>query len=350
MDKIKSREALAKLSQDWRLQGKKIVYTSGAFDILHAGHVGYLAKARVLGDILVVGLNSDKSIKEYKSADRPIVPQSARAAVLAGLQDVDHIFIFDEKNNNINIELLKPHVYVKAGDYSKDKLSSASIVEGYGGRVELIPFVDGFSTTSVIDRVLAVYAKDLPRVADSVTLTPAPAVFVDRDGVINEETEYLSEPSKFKLIPDALKGLKLLQEGGFRIVIITNQAGIGLGYFSKEDFYKVNKELLKAASLAGIKIDRVFFCPHSKADNCACRKPAPGMILRGIEELNLVPERSFCIGDKTGDVLAGQQAGIRTVLVKTGHAGADKEFDVKPDFIAENLHEAAKLILSCQKR
>lgn len=134
-------------------QGKKIVFTNGCFDILHKGHVQYLNNAKSLGDILIVAINSDVSVKKIKGETRPINPLEDRVSVLSGLSSVDHIIPFDE-NTPINlIKIAKPNVYVKGGDYQKVDLPEAPIVENYGGRVEILPYLKGHSTTNIIEKI-----------------------------------------------------------------------------------------------------------------------------------------------------------------------------------------------------
>ena len=334
-------EVVTRLKQS----GKRVGYTSGVFDLLHAGHVSYLTEARARCDFLVVGLNSDLSVRQLKGDKRPIVPGTDRAAVLAGLSAVDLIFQFDESNNNKNVELLKPDLYIKAGDYTKQKLSSAAIVEAAGGKVEVVNFEAGLSTSNIIQIISERYANQSAFSEPIAPYEPRPAAFLDRDGTINVHVEYLHEVEKFQIIPGALEGMKRLQEAGFRIVIVTNQPGIGLGLFTKEDFFRVNRELLKQASSAGVAIDRIYFSPYSKSDNTACRKPGTALVERAIAELNIVRERSFFVGDMSGDVQTGINAGLRTILVKTGRAGEDKIYDCKADFEAQDLGVAAEIII-----
>lgn len=347
-EKIKTREALAVCCEGWRAQGKRIGFTSGSFDLLHAGHVDYLEKAKAACDVLLVGINDDASVRSYKGERRPINPQEDRLLVIASLACVDYAFLFSEPKNQANIQTLKPDRYLKAGDYAVKDLSSAKYLEPWGGRVEIIPFLGGRSTTNVIERILAAYGDraSAPSSYEMPKGLPGKAVFIDRDGVINAEVEYLHEPEKFTLLPGVLEALKSLGEGGFKRVIATQQAGIGLGYFTKEDFFKVNQKMLGLFHGAGIAIDRVYFCPHAKGEKCPCRKPEPGMLSRGVEELNLDPARCFMVGDKTADLEAGRRAGMRTVLVKTGHGGRDGEFPAPPDHIADDLLAAARWILS----
>lgn len=344
--KISTREALIPRIAALQAGGAKVGYTSGVFDLLHPGHVDYIEKARQQCDHLIVGVNSDASVKTYKDAIRPICGEDARAMVMAGLGAVDSVFIFGERNNNQTIELLKPDIYFKAGDYSKDSLSSAPIVEKYGGTVIIIPMLKGYSSSDIIDRI-AHLSHPAFAVPEKVTpAVPAPAVFLDRDGTINTQREYLHIPSEFELIPGALEGMKRLQEAGYLIIIVTNQPGIGLGYFQKEDLYRVNAELLKAATKIGLSIDKLYYCPHNKAENCSCRKPAPGMISRAVKELSIDLARSYVIGDMTSDLMLGKNAGCGSILVRTGKGGTDTLYTVTPDHVAEDVGAAAEWILS----
>lgn len=342
-EKIITRDEAQALSQQYRAEGKKVGFTSGAFDLIHPGHVSYLAAARGHVDRLIVGVNSDESVKRYKDPARPIVPETARVEVLAALSSVDHVFIFSETNNNQNIELLKPDCYIKAGDYSASTLSSTPIVESYGGKVVIIPFEEGFSTTSILKKI-ELLSKSVD--GQDIRYERRPAIFVDRDGTIIEHVEYLSESTKVKEIPGSYAALKRLKEHGFRIVIVTNQPGIGLGYFTREDLFEVNREMLIQATKAGLAIDRIYFCPHSKADGCACRKPGTYLLKRAEKELNVDISRSYMIGDMTSDVMTGKNAGCAGILVKTGRGGDDGICKVAPDMTVDSLAEAADQIIA----
>ena len=139
-----------------RAERKKIVFTNGCFDLLHVGHVRYLTAARALGDLLIVGLNSDSSVRMLKGADRPINNQEDRAEILSGLRAVDHVVIFDERTAENLIAEVKPDIYVKGGDYDLSTLPEAKIVQSYGGRVEFIDLVAGRSTTNIINRMKSI--------------------------------------------------------------------------------------------------------------------------------------------------------------------------------------------------
>jgi rfaE bifunctional protein nucleotidyltransferase chain/domain len=136
-----------------RAAGRRIVFTNGCFDILHAGHVEYLRQARALGDVLVVALNSDASVRRLKGEDRPIVPEAERAGLLAALRAVDHVVLFDTESPRDLIELVRPDVYAKGGDYNVDMLPEAPLVERLGGEVVLVDYVGGRSTTEIVERI-----------------------------------------------------------------------------------------------------------------------------------------------------------------------------------------------------
>lgn len=135
------------------LRGKKIVFTNGCFDILHVGHVRYLTAAKNFGDVLIVGLNTDESVKKLKGASRPINNQDDRAEVLLGLKAVDHVIFFGEDTAENLIAELQPDIYVKGGDYTLETLPEAKIVQAYGGQIELVKLVAGKSTTKIIEKI-----------------------------------------------------------------------------------------------------------------------------------------------------------------------------------------------------
>ncbi len=136
-----------------RKGGRKIVFTNGCFDILHAGHVRYLTQARAFGDCLVLGLNTDASVRRLKGPERPVNSEQDRAEVAGGLRAVDYVVLFDEPTAEKLIGMVRPDIYVKGGDYTLETLPEAKIVRQYGGRVEFIPMVEGRSTTNLIEKI-----------------------------------------------------------------------------------------------------------------------------------------------------------------------------------------------------
>ena len=136
-----------------RAAGKRLVFTNGVFDLLHVGHVRYLTQARALGDVLVVAINSDRTVRELKGPDRPVFNEAERAEILAALRAVDYVTIFDDVSPRSLIAELLPDVLVKGGDYGLDQIHGREEVEAAGGNVISLPFVEGASTTSLIDRM-----------------------------------------------------------------------------------------------------------------------------------------------------------------------------------------------------
>ena len=153
VEDILSPDAAIKWRKSLHDKGLKLVVTNGCFDILHRGHITYLAKARQLGEILVVGLNSDDSVRRLKGPERPVNDEVARAQVLAALEIVDYVVLFEEDTPYNIIVKVKPDLLVKGGDYKIENIVGADFVQQRGGQVLTIPFVDGFSTTSIIDHL-----------------------------------------------------------------------------------------------------------------------------------------------------------------------------------------------------
>lgn len=151
---------LTKIRQRVKKEGKKVVFTNGCFDILHRGHVEYLEKAKKLGDILIVGLNSDESVKKIKGEKRPIVPQDDRAFVLSALSCVDYVCIFEEETPEELIRKLVPDVLVKGADWEKEDIVGRDIVEDRGGQVITIPEVEGRSTKKIINTIIHRYCQN----------------------------------------------------------------------------------------------------------------------------------------------------------------------------------------------
>ena len=186
------------------------------------------------------------------------------------------------------------------------------------------------------------------------------AVFLDRDGTINEEVGYLDSLDKLKIIPGAYEAIRLINESGMKAVVISNQAGVARGFFT-EDFVKITHEHLQTAlRQEGAYIDNFYHCPHHPTEgiepyrqDCNCRKPAPGMLLRAAQDLNIDLTRSYLVGDRFRDMEAAKKVGVKGVLVKTGYGqellqddGPDEETEEsKPDYIAADILEAVKWIL-----
>jgi rfaE bifunctional protein nucleotidyltransferase chain/domain len=157
MNKIYPKDELKAEIDRLKRGGRKVIFTNGCFDILHAGHTRYLREAKKLGDVLILALNSDNSVRSIKGEKRPIVPEAERAEVVASLASVDYVTVFDELTPLALIEFLQPDVIVKGGDWAEKDIVGAEAVCKWGGRVAIMPEIEGASTTNVIEKVLQVY-------------------------------------------------------------------------------------------------------------------------------------------------------------------------------------------------
>lgn len=179
------------------------------------------------------------------------------------------------------------------------------------------------------------------------------AVFLDRDGTINVDKGYVYKVEDFEFEKGAIEGLKVLQHSGYQLIIITGQSGIGRGYYLEDDYHKFMEHMYQQLAKHNVRISGEYFCPHHPEKgigryevDCECRKPKTRMLEKAVQDHHIDLPDSWVIGDKTDDIEMGRRAGCRTILVKTGKAGKDGNFEVKPDYTAENLLEAAKYMLS----
>ncbi len=180
-----------------------------------------------------------------------------------------------------------------------------------------------------------------------------PAVFLDRDGTMIRQIELLQDAKLMRLLPGATEGIRRLNENGLKVVVITNQPVVARGISTLSDVIAMHDLLNQRLRRGNAHVDAFYVCPHHVSATmeqfrmaCSCRKPNPGMIVQAAAEHHLDLERSVMIGDTTQDILAGRNAGVRTILVRTGHGGRDPwQFDCRPDFEARNLRVAVDLWL-----
>jgi rfaE bifunctional protein nucleotidyltransferase chain/domain len=151
--KVKSLDELKRIADQARRDGKTVVLTNGCFDLLHRGHVHILREAKALGDILIVAINSDRSVRAIKGPSRPVLSESDRTELLAAMEMVDYVALFDEPDPYDLIAAVRPNVLVKGGDWGSDQIVGADIVKRNGGKVAVIPYLKGFSTTEIIERI-----------------------------------------------------------------------------------------------------------------------------------------------------------------------------------------------------
>lgn len=169
------------------------------------------------------------------------------------------------------------------------------------------------------------------------------AVFFDRDGTLIYDAGYLKDPQQVRLLPGVGRALATLKEHGFLLVLVSNQSGIGRGLVTVEQAEQVHSQVVSDLAEYGIQLDAVFYCPHAPEEQCSCRKPSPGMLLRAAGELDLDLARSFMIGDKASDIEAGKRAGCRTILLTANSVPA---LDPTPDYITADWSEVVRYILN----
>lgn len=176
--------------------------------------------------------------------------------------------------------------------------------------------------------------------------TPRRFVLLDRDGTVIVERNYLSDPAQVELLPGVAQALRELSAAGLGLILVTNQSGIGRGYFTSADFQAVQARLAELLAAGNVRPDAVYHCPHAPSEPCVCRKPAPGMILQAAADFGFDPARSFVIGDKPCDVELGRAVGATTFLVRSGYgaAHAAEGYD-RADHVTDDLPQAAAIIL-----
>ncbi len=331
-DKLISSDQLSNLIRKLKNQKKRVVTYNGSFDVLHAGHIESIREAKQQGDTLIILLNSDKSIKMYKGPSRPMLPEKERAKMISALEDVDYVVIFEEINPKKILSEIKPSVHCNGSDWGKNCVER-DVVERNGGKIHVLKWKDGFSTTDIISRILDVSKKPTVK-----------AIFMDRDGTINDNKKgYVHKVEDFKFLPGVVSSLRKLSKTEYLLIIVTNQSGIGRGKFSHDDFRKLSKWIVGTLKKEKIKIDKTYHCPHHPKDNCDCRKPGIELFLHAVEDFEINLSKSWIIGDNEKDVLTGREANIKTI--KIGNR-MKQNLKLEPNYYASSFQEAADIILS----
>ena len=292
---------------------RPLVMTNGVFDVLHRGHVEYLHRAAQLGASLLVAINTDASAQMLgKGPDRPLNKDSDRAFVIAGLSSVTLVTFFDTKTPKDLLKVIRPDIYVKGGDYDIDLLEETLEVRKWGGQSVAIPFVSGFSTTSLVQRIRHSAHSGLRK-----------AAFIYRDTIINEVNAYADRCEDFEFLPGAIEGMIRMQKTGYALVIVNNQSGIASSYYNDGQFQKLTTRLCEALIHKGVNLDGVYLCPHQSTVSlehsvfdCSSRKSSPSMLFQAAKELNISLPKSFLVGVKPDDIEAAHSAGLgRAYLV-----------------------------------
>lgn len=216
-------------------------------------------------------------------------------------------------------------------------------------------YIKDIGTPERYDRVCREYAAGV--VAASSLAVPQKAVFLDRDGTVNREIDGVCTPDQLELLPGVPAAIRQLNHHGWRVVIVTNQPVVAKGFCTEADIQLVHNKLEALLGAAHAFVDRVYWCPHhpepgfpgERLDlkiDCTCRKPKPGLVLRAARDLNIDLQASWFVGDSTTDIATAANAGVRSILLRTGHAGQDGKFDARPDFVFESLAQAVESIVT----
>jgi len=310
------------LDKTKELKGK-VVTINGSFDLVHDGHIQTLKEAKAQGDVLVVGVNSDKSVRSYKNGQGPIIPEKHRASLIASIRYVDHVVLFDEPNPVEFIKAVKPAVHCNAAGYGADCVEAKAIKQ-VGGKLHLIPDnVGGLSTSMVFS--------EISKRNDKTTK----AVFLDRDGVLNVDIGYTHKVADLKIPPGAAEGLKSLSDLGYSLIIVSNQSGIARGYFGEKELEKFNTALFSAYAKEGVTFEKAYHCPHHPdfTGECDCRKPRAALLNKAKKEFNIDMGNSILIGDQDSDITAGKKASVgKTFLIRS-----EQKCTSGPDHIVDDI-------------
>ena len=313
--KIVSRKELKNLVHHLKQQGKTIVTTNGSFDLLHIGHVTMLQEAKSLGDVLIIGLNSDSSIKRYKGKFRPICPEHHRVGMLAALACTDYITVFDELTPIELLGIIQPHIHVNSPEHGKECVER-EVVEQHGGRIHLARLVEGMSTTRL-----------LRRIQDSLVYTPVVAVFIRAETLVlacaDTDTQKQREEVIYKLFTQ-------FTQQGFQLVIFHTA--------SDSQSEEAAKEFLEKNVLQERHESNITFC-HSE-------QSAPELFEQLADERDLILAKSVVISHEIQDIQAGRAVNCKTILLSPPQATAEQvaESGSAAHIIAHTLQELPDLL------
>jgi D-glycero-D-manno-heptose 1,7-bisphosphate phosphatase len=297
-----------------------------------------------------VALNSDRSVRELKGANRPLVDEEARQEVMAALEAVDAVIIFDSPQVDEILGQLQPDVYVKGGDYTLDTLNQDERreVECHGGVIELIPFVEGYGTSAVVEKIAeTALAEDARRRQGTIK-----TLFLDRDGVLNRERGHIARVADFEINEGVIEAMALLAREGVRCFVVTNQSGMARGLLTESELAEIHDFLCERIAEAGGCLEAIYVSPWHPDQNLAGgvakylresreRKPQPGLIFKAAREHALDLAHCAFVGDSPKDLLAARAAGLRFHGVRSAKA---EEFAEEID-LADSLLEVARRIV-----
>ncbi len=328
---IKEPQRLQSVVAKIRHSGKSIVTYNGSFDLFHEGHLYSIIEAKKQGDVLFILLNSDLSINKYKGGKRPIINERSRAALLAGLPMIDYIYVFNELTPVETLELIKPDRHCKGKEWGNNCIERFGVEKNGGKIVNLKTWHTDTSSSTIIKTILK-----------KEKIKENRAVFFDRDGTINANNPpYLHKKEDFVFNKGILDTLKKLSKLKYKIFIITNQSGIGRGYFSYKEYQNLTRWLLDKLRRLNIKITKIYTCPHAPDKGCACRKPGIKFILEAGKKYNLNLSKSWLVGDDAKDIICGRMTNMKTIKIG---GRMPSNLKIAPHYYAKDANEIYKII------
>lgn len=316
---------LEKIISELKDNNSKIGCITGSFDLLHDGHKEAIKFSKENCDKLIVLVNSDQSIKKYKGPTRPIESENKRIENLNNLYNDCYFFLFDYLIPNILIEIIKPNIYFLSGEWVSSPVEKL-VIDKYGGEIKPHPTVIGESTTKYIHK-------------DSKSKR---AIFLDRDGTINEDFGYIDSTEKIEIKKTNLDGLVKMAYLDFSIFVVTNQSGVSKGLFTEKKLKEINNHLVNVVHVNGGRIDKVYYDTSDSSNPSSFRKPNTGMVEKAVNEFGISLSKSWIIGDKDTDIELGKFTNLKTIYVM--NKKYPYKFELRPDFTVSNLVEAYSLI------
>lgn len=293
MNKEITPKELAKLREEYRAQGKTLVACSGAFDQMHKMHEWFLREAKAQGDILVVLINSDSSIKKYKGSRRPHNTINIRKQDVSKIDVVSHVIPFDEYIPNEVYRIFKPDIVCVSDEYGPNCIERV-VVDTWGGKCVVVPRVGSTATTRTDEKIKK-------------------AVFLDRDGVINKNIEgYTYHPSRVEILPGVKDALHTLRKYGYMIIVVTNQSWVGRGLYQGNSVSLVNTYIEEQVDF---RFDAIYVCEHSPEDVCSCRKPNIGMIEQAVQDFDISLSKSWLVGDQCTDIELARNVNMASIKI-----------------------------------
>tara|TARA_A200000113_G_scaffold215492_1_gene219868 strand:- start:2300 stop:3280 length:981 start_codon:yes stop_codon:yes gene_type:complete len=319
-DKIDLKNYIESLSRK-----DSIGVISGSFDALHDGHKLALDHCSSKVDKLIVLINSDESIRLYKGNERPFIKLDKRIKTLNAYNNKLIIVSFNELIPNNMLEIIKPDIYFLSKEWIQNPIEKI-VLEKYNTKIQEHPQLANTSTTI-----------QNPEIDNSKG-----AIFFDRDGTINKDVGYLNNVNDIHIPKENLETISKLSELNLFNIIVSNQSGVGLGYFDTKMVKKINDEISRTINKNNGRIDKIYFDTSTNENSSKDRKPNIGMILKARKDFNISLRKSWVIGDKYSDIELGKKCNMRTIYIKNNKY--DYKSNVKPDFTINKLPESLKII------